>query len=118
MAVLTSHALNSVDGTHAGGVAVTVVHINADNTRTTLLETATDDGGRFQADLAIKSQSTSTQYELLLGTGAWFAKQDLPRSGTQIVTDIVIRFAMPDPDGRYHIPVIIGPNGYSTWWSS
>ena len=29
-----------------------------------------------------------------------------------------MRFAMPDRDGRYHLPVIIAPNGISAWWSS
>ena len=33
------------------------------------------------------------------------------------VTDIVIKFKMKNPKKKYHIPVIIAPNGYSVWWS-
>ena len=35
----------------------------------------------------------------------------------QIMDQIVIRFSMLNPDGKYHIPVIISPNSYSVWWS-
>lgn len=118
MAILTSHTLSSVDGTHAGGVSVSIVRLAADGTRTTLLDSKTDDGGRFEAELSVGDEHAEAQYELVFGTGVWFSDQDIPRPGMQIVSDIVIRFAMPNPDGRYHIPVIIGPNGYSTWWSS
>jgi 5-hydroxyisourate hydrolase len=34
------------------------------------------------------------------------------------MTEIVLRFAMPDPASRYHMPVILSPHGYSVWWSS
>ena len=33
------------------------------------------------------------------------------------VTEIVIKFNMKNPKKKYHIPVIIAPNGYSVWWS-
>ncbi|MEM7213771.1 MAG: hydroxyisourate hydrolase [Pseudomonadota bacterium] len=118
MATLSTHLLSSVDGTHAGGVAVSVVEIAADGSRKTLRDTTTDDGGRFVEEFDITNTSPETTYEMVVVSSAWFAKQDIPRPGQQIVTDIVIRFAMPDPDARYHIPIIIGPNGYSTWWSS
>jgi len=29
-----------------------------------------------------------------------------------------LRFAMPDPEGTYHMPIILNPNSYSTWMSS
>lgn len=118
MATLSSHTLSSVDGTHAGGVSVSVVRLSGDGAREVVLESVTDDGGRFKADIEISANDVRSEYELVFGTGHWFATQNLPQPGTQIVSEIVIRFVMPDPNGHYHIPVIIGPNGYSTWWSS
>jgi 5-hydroxyisourate hydrolase len=34
-----------------------------------------------------------------------------------LTTQIVVRFAMHDPDGAYHMPVILNPNSYSMWSS-
>ncbi|MGI9405668.1 MAG: hydroxyisourate hydrolase [Hyphomicrobiaceae bacterium] len=118
MATLSSHTLSSVDGTHAGGVAITVLRIDQDGTRTAILEASTDDGGRFCETIDLGDASADSRYEMVLQTSAYFSTRGIPQSGTQIVDDIVIRFRMPDPEGRYHIPLIIGPNGYSAWWSS
>ena len=35
----------------------------------------------------------------------------------RIVSEIVVRFNMEDSTKKYHIPIIISPNGYSIWWS-
>ena len=35
----------------------------------------------------------------------------------RIVSEIVIKFKMSDPKKKYHLPIIISPNGYSIWWS-
>ena len=40
------------------------------------------------------------------------------RRAKQILKEVVIRFAMPDPTGSYHIPLMLAPNSYSVWWSS
>jgi 5-hydroxyisourate hydrolase len=115
MAILSSHFLNSVDGTHAGQVGVTLVHIADDATRKTVFETASDDGGRLSAE--VDAITTST-YEMVIASGAYFQRQKLPQAGPQILHEIVIRFCMPDASARYHIPVIMGPHSYSCWWSS
>jgi 5-hydroxyisourate hydrolase len=33
------------------------------------------------------------------------------------VTQIALRFAMTDPEGAYHMPIILNPNSYSMWTS-
>jgi 5-hydroxyisourate hydrolase len=53
-----------------------------------------------------------------LQTGNYFVAQSLPQPTKQIVKEVVIRFSMPDPNGSYHIPLMIAPNSYSVWWSS
>ena len=54
MAVVSSHTLNGVDGTHAGGIAVSLRNLN---TGETLFDTAMDDGGR----LVQETRSSSIQ---------------------------------------------------------
>ena len=35
----------------------------------------------------------------------------------RIMPEVVFRLRLPDPDARYHVPVIVSPHGYSVWWS-
>jgi 5-hydroxyisourate hydrolase len=46
MATLSSHLLNSVDGTHANGVKVTINQINSSGEKIIFFETETDSGGK------------------------------------------------------------------------
>lgn len=118
MATISTHTLSAVDGTHAGSVAVKLVRIGRDGSRSTRLTGATDAHGRFSQEVALSPGDDECEYELVFGSGDYFAVRGLPRPGAQIVGEVVIRFTMPDPNGRYHIPVILAPNGYSVWWSS
>ena len=35
----------------------------------------------------------------------------------RVVEEVVIRFKMPNKNKKYHFPIILSPNAYSTWWS-
>jgi len=43
-------------------------------------------------------------------TGNYFSEE-------RIISEIVVKFKMLDPKKKYHLPIIISPNGYSIWWS-
>jgi 5-hydroxyisourate hydrolase len=118
MATVTTHLLNSVLGTHAGGVAIALLRIGPSGARTVVFERATDAGGRLAETVKIASEDTEAQYELVFHTGSYFAAQSLPQPAKQIVNEIVVRFSMPDPNASYHIPLMIAPNSHSVWWSS
>ena len=118
MAILSSHTLNSVDGTHAGGIGIVLIRIDADGGRSSILTAQTDSGGRFSQDLTLSQEDCTCTFELVLQSGAYFQAQSPERDAIQILKEIVIRFEMPDPDGRYHIPLMLAPNSYSVWWSS
>ncbi|MEP4038022.1 hydroxyisourate hydrolase [Pseudophaeobacter sp.] len=116
MAVLSSHTLNSTDGTHAGGIGVTL-HRLADTGPELVFAGETDAGGRLRHEIPADQVDTSTSYELVMQTAAYWAAQPgiAPTAGH--IRQIVLRFEMPDADGAYHMPVILGPNSYSTWLS-
>lgn len=118
MATLSTHTLNSVDGTHAGHVGITLSRISPDGVRTLVFSKATDAGGRLSEQVDIAIADASVQYELVFQTGAYFAGQGLPAKGMRIMEEVVLRFHMPDPDAAYHMPLMIAPNSYSAWWSS
>ena len=47
MAIITSHFLNGIDGTHAGNVAASLLRIDADGTRKLLQECLSGSDGRL-----------------------------------------------------------------------
>lgn len=118
MAVITTHLLNAVLGTHAGGVGISLLRIDPSGVRTAVFERETDAGGRLAETVKIAKEHAGADYELVFQTGRYFAQQSLPQPAKQILKEVVIRFSLPDPDASYHIPLMIAPNSYSAWWSS
>ena len=97
MAIITSHFLNGIDGTHAGNVAASLLRIDADGTRKLLQECLSGSDGRLQIDVDSTADPEGTQYELVIASGAYFAKRQSQTASMIIKREIVMRFDMPDP---------------------
>ena len=110
MATISSHLLNSVDGTHANGVKVTIYQINSSGEKKIFFETETDEGGRILKDFELANNDCACEYEMVCKTADYFSEK-------KIVSEIIVKFKMEDPKKKYHLPIIISPNGYSIWWS-
>ena len=110
MATISSHLLNSVDGTHANGVKVTIYQINSSGEKKIFFETETDEGGRILKDFELSNDDCTCDYEMICKIADYFSEK-------KIISEIIIKFKMEDPKKKYHIPIIISPNGYSIWWS-
>ena len=110
MATLSSHLLNSVNGTHASGVKVIIYQINSSRVKKIFLETETDKEGRILKDFELSNDDCVCDYEMVCKTADYFSEK-------KIVSEIIIKFRMEDPKKKYHLPIIISPNGYSIWWS-
>ena len=110
MATISSHLLNSVDGTHANGVKVTIYQINSSGEKKIFFETETDEGGRILKDFELSNNDCICEYEMVCKTADYFSEK-------KVVSEIIIKFKMEDPKKKYHLPIIISPNGYSIWWS-
>ena len=114
MATLSSHTLNGTDGTHAGGIPVTLIQVSGP----VLFTTEMDDGGRLSQDIPADQIDPDATYQLIFDTALYWETRAVPRTGAQIMDQIVLQFRMPDPTARYHMPVILSPNSYSVWWSA
>ena len=110
MATLSSHLLNSVNGTHAEGVKVVIYQINSNGDKKNFFETKTSKEGRILKDFDLSKEDCECDYEMICKTADYFSEK-------KIVSEISVKFRMEDPNKKYHIPIIISPNGYSIWWS-
>ena len=115
MATLSSHLLNAITGEHAGNVKIILSNLDSKMSNL-ILETNTDEGGRLSENIEIKLYR-SCEFEMVIYTENYFKKKNPDKWKDRIISDIVIRFKMRDDNKKYHIPLIISPNGYSVWWS-
>ena len=117
MEVLSSHLLNSLNGHHAANVKIYIFKINLKGDKNLFFETATDEGGRILKELELTEEDCLCTFEMIIKTGEYFKNESIKIFNKRIVSEIVVRFNMEDPNKKYHIPIIVSPNSYSIWWS-
>lgn len=116
MATISSHVLNAVDGSHAAGVRVECFRLGDDGPAEPVFSVTSAEDGRIAATADVDGADEGRVYELVFHVGEYFDR-DGPAEEARIMPTIVLRLRMPDPDARYHVPVIASPHGYSVWWS-
>ena len=117
MVVITSHLLDSSDGTHAKGVVTQIIGYQSNGKSRIIFSGKTDSGGRIRIDILKQDLQMRESYDLIFKTGDYFRMiKDLNRS-KPLVSEIIIRINLVDLEGIHHCPCIISPNGYSVWWS-
>lgn len=111
MAVISSHILNSVDGTHCADIRTRLVGCKSG---VILFDCKSDKGGRIKQTVE-GSKLIDERYDLVFETGEYWAGQSV--KGRAVIDPIVLRFSIDEPEGLYHMPIILSPHGYATWKS-
>ena len=108
---LSTHVLDTVAGRPAPGVRI-ALHEIGESARALLKETVTNADGRTDAPLIAGEPLRIGTYELTFHIGEYFGKS----SG---FLDIVpIRFSIAEPEGHYHVPLLVTPWSYTTYRGS
>ncbi len=110
MAIFSTHLLNSVDGSHANNVNIEIHKIDKNNYKSLFLKECTDENGRLLKEFKLSKEDCESDFEMLIDIGDYFKSDN-------IINFISIKFKMKESEKKYHIPLIISPNGYSVWWS-
>lgn len=106
MSSLSTHVLDLVTGRPAVGVAVTLETLDGQP----ISDGTTDADGRIR-DLA--PDLAPGTYRITFATGAWFVA-----NGTRgFYPSVPIVFEVADA-GHHHVPLLLGPFGYSTYRGS
>ena len=114
MAIISSHTLNGMNGTHAGGFPVRLVNITKNSE---IFSTSIDNNGRLEESVDLSLTDATDKFELIFDTDVYWNSLGLSASDNQIISEVVLRFSMPNKNARYHMPVILSPNSYSIWSS-
>ena len=62
-------------------------------------------------EFELTKEDCESDYEMIINSGKYF------RNTSEIINSISVKFKLKDSEKKYHIPLIISPNGYSIWWS-
>ena len=103
---VSTHVLDSVSGRPAAGIAVRLFAGEE-----LLAEGITDDDGRCRL---VEGPTAAGRHRLVFATGAWFARQDRET----FYPEVVLSFAVRDPDQHHHVPLLLAPFAYSTYRGS
>ena len=115
---LTTHVLDTAHGRPAAGLRVDLSIVEADG-RTRLVRTATTNAdGRCDAPLLAGDEMQVARYELLFHVGAYFRAAGDALPDPPFLDAVPIRFAIADRAGRYHVPLLVSPYGYTTYRGS
>lgn len=114
MSAITTHVLDTSIGRPATGVAVRLERLGTDGEWKPLGEGHTDADGRLRELLPVEFEATRGEYRLTFETGAYFQGMHV---GT-FFPRAVIHFELHEKGGRYHVPLLLSPFGYSTYRGS
>jgi 2-oxo-4-hydroxy-4-carboxy-5-ureidoimidazoline decarboxylase len=114
---LSTHVLDTHAGKPAKGVRVELFEIGASAT-SLLVETETNADGRTDEPLLSGGPLRIGNYELRFHVGAYFAKRNANLPQPAFLDVVPIRFAIAEPEGHYHIPLLATPWSYSTYRGS
>ena len=113
MIFLSTHTLDSSNGSHATGINVRLFAL-VNNELIELWSKQTDKGGRLTVEFEISEKYQGCDLQLSYDIQDYFPKTS---KGVQ-TKSISLNIQLPDPNGQYHLPIIISPYGASLWWSN
>jgi 2-oxo-4-hydroxy-4-carboxy-5-ureidoimidazoline decarboxylase len=107
---LSTHVLDTGKGCPAPGVRITLHEIGG-SARALLKEAVTNADGRTDAPLMSGGPLRIGSYELTFHMGDYFGE-------TGFLDVVPIRFCIAEPEGHYHVPLLVTPWSYTTYRGS
>lgn len=109
MTTLSTHVLDVASGKPAAGMAVRLLAQGDE-----LFSGITNEDGRC-AGLAPLSPG---HYRLTFGVAEYYRKQGTTLPDPPFLEVVEIAFGVAEPEGHYHVPLIVSPFSYSTYRGS
>jgi 2-oxo-4-hydroxy-4-carboxy-5-ureidoimidazoline decarboxylase len=115
---LSTHVLDTHAGRPAAGVAIEFCEIMANGTSLVLVRAKTDADGRTERPLISRRPIPIATYELRFAVGDYFTERAVRLAGPRFLDVVPVRFAVAEPEGHYHVPLLVTPWAYSTYRGS
>jgi 5-hydroxyisourate hydrolase len=106
---ISTHVLDTMRGSPAAGLEVTLSRRQADGDWTVVGQAVTDADGRVRE--LTDEDLESGDYRLEFATQPYFARSGL----SAFYPEVAVVFSLEDPTGRVHVPLLLSPFGYTTY---
>jgi 2-oxo-4-hydroxy-4-carboxy-5-ureidoimidazoline decarboxylase len=114
---LSTHVLDTVSGKPAAGVRVALTECGA-SAVDLLADRVTNADGRTEEPLLGSAPLRIGHYQLEFHVGAYFAARGAAGGEPPFLDVVPVRFAIAEPEGHYHVPLLVSPWSYSTYRGS
>lgn len=119
MGRLTTHVLDTAQGRPAANLEIALWALAERGGDRRLLKVAYTNGdGRLDAPLLEGAECVPGCFELIFSVGAYFAAHGALVADPPFLDEVPIRFGIADPEGHYHVPLLVSPWAYSTYRGS
>jgi 2-oxo-4-hydroxy-4-carboxy-5-ureidoimidazoline decarboxylase len=115
---LSTHVLDAHSGRPAAGVRVELLELSANGEQRVMARAATNRDGRTDAPLIAGQPLPIGGYELRFHVGEYFARLAARLDDPPFLDVVPVRFAVAEPEGDYHVPLLVTPWSYSTYRGS
>ena len=115
---LSTHVLDTHSGRPAAAVCVELLELSANGEQRVMARAATNRDGRTDAPLIAGQPLPIGGYELRFHVGEYFARLAARLDDPPFLDVVPVRFAVAEPEGDYHVPLLVTPWSYSTYRGS
>ena len=115
---LSTHVLDTHGGRPAAGIPVELHELSGDGDASLIERAVTNHDGRTDRALIDGRPVPAGQYELRFSVGDYFARQGAKVAEPAFLSIVPVRFGVADPEGHYHVPLLMTPWSYSTYRGS
>jgi 2-oxo-4-hydroxy-4-carboxy-5-ureidoimidazoline decarboxylase len=110
--------LDTHGGRPAEGVAVELFELSAAGERALIAHAVTNRDGRTDAPLIDGRPLPIARYELRFHVADYFAARGAPQADPPFLDVVPVAFTVAEPEGHYHVPLLVSPWSYTTYRGS
>jgi 2-oxo-4-hydroxy-4-carboxy-5-ureidoimidazoline decarboxylase len=115
---LSTHVLDTHSGKPAAGIKVELVELSELGQSRVVARAITNSDGRTDQPLIHGRPLPIGRYELSFRVADYFAARGVPLSDPPFLDHIPLRFAVAEPEGHLHVPLLVTPWSYATYRGS
>jgi 2-oxo-4-hydroxy-4-carboxy-5-ureidoimidazoline decarboxylase len=102
----------------AEGVLIELLELSKDGEPRLVASTRSNRDGRTDEPLIGGRPLPIGRYELRFHVGEYFAREGVLQSNPPFLDVVPVQFALAEPEGHYHVPLLVTPWSYSTYRGS
>jgi 2-oxo-4-hydroxy-4-carboxy-5-ureidoimidazoline decarboxylase len=115
---LSTHVLDTHRGQPAQGVTIELLELSKKSEPRVIASRLTNRDGRTDEPLIGGCPLPIGRYELRFYMGDYFARMGARQSDPPFLDIVPVQFALAEPEGHYHVPLLVTPWSYSTYRGS